>query len=212
MAEGYTTTYRIFEPMSQKIRPMQLEVAGKDKTKSTAGEFETWTLKLKPLDGVKAGGATLHVLATAPHHVVRGEYALPAMMGGGTMSAELTATGPAKKAKKGKIRREGNLTLDLVPTEDILAGLSAGKGDRLVVGFALETDNEIENAKRKLKDKKLDLVIANNPLREGAGFGSDTNCGHMVYPDGRVEDVPLMSKLDLSEKIFDAVSARLSSA
>jgi phosphopantothenoylcysteine decarboxylase/phosphopantothenate--cysteine ligase len=116
-----------------------------------------------------------------------------------------------EKVKKGKIKREGNLTLDLVPTEDILAGLSADKGDKLVVGFALETDNEIENAKKKLKEKNLDLIIANNPLREGAGFGSDTNCGHLIYPDGRVEEIPLMSKLDLSEKIFDAVSARLGS-
>ncbi|MFH1311824.1 MAG: bifunctional phosphopantothenoylcysteine decarboxylase/phosphopantothenate--cysteine ligase CoaBC [Candidatus Eisenbacteria bacterium] len=126
------------------------------------------------------------------------------------MAAAVCDFRPAK-VKDGKIKREGNLTLDLVPTEDILAGLSAGKGDRLVVGFALETNNEIENAKRKLKEKNLDLIIANNPLREGAGFGSDTNCGHLIYPDGRVEEIPLMSKLDLSEKIFDAVSARLSS-
>jgi phosphopantothenoylcysteine decarboxylase/phosphopantothenate--cysteine ligase len=114
-----------------------------------------------------------------------------------------------EKVREGKLKREGRLKLDLVPTDDILAGLSAGKGNRLAVGFALETDNEIENGKRKLREKNLDLVVVNNPMREGAGFGSDTNSGHLIYPDGRVEELPLMTKLDLAEKIFDSVSARL---
>ena len=67
----------------------------------------------------------------------------------------------------------------------------------------------IENGRRKLRDKNLDLVVVNNPMREGAGFGSDTNSGYLIHPDGRVEEFPLMAKLDLAEKIFDAVSARL---
>jgi phosphopantothenoylcysteine decarboxylase/phosphopantothenate--cysteine ligase len=70
-----------------------------------------------------------------------------------------------------KIRRGGDLTLNLVPTTDILAGLAAGKGAKLTVGFALETDNEIEGGKKKLKAKHLDLVVVNNPLREGTGRG-----------------------------------------
>jgi phosphopantothenoylcysteine decarboxylase/phosphopantothenate--cysteine ligase len=117
-----------------------------------------------------------------------------------------------EKVEDGKIRRKEKLTLGLVPTEDILAGLSAKKGNRMVVGFALETDNEIEGGKKKLKEKNLDLVVVNNPLREGAGFGSDTNSGYMIHRDGRVDEIPLMTKLDLSEKIFDAVSAHLHTA
>jgi phosphopantothenoylcysteine decarboxylase/phosphopantothenate--cysteine ligase len=108
-----------------------------------------------------------------------------------------------------KIRRGGDLTLNLVPTTDILAGLAAGKGAKLTVGFALETDNEIEGGKKKLKAKHLDLVVVNNPLREGAGFGSDTNRGYLIDRQGRVEEIPLMSKLDMAEKIFDAISARI---
>lgn len=114
-----------------------------------------------------------------------------------------------KGVKEGKIRRQEKLTLDLVPTEDIVAGLSAKKGNRIVVGFALETKDEIEAGKEKMKAKNLDFIFVNNPLREGAGFGEDTNSGYLIGRDGRVEEIPLMSKLDLSQKILDAVSARL---
>ena len=57
-----------------------------------------------------------------------------------------------------------------------------------MVGFALETEDEVERGKRKLDEKDLDLVIANNPLREGTGFGSDSNAGYLIYRDGRVEE------------------------
>jgi phosphopantothenoylcysteine decarboxylase/phosphopantothenate--cysteine ligase len=127
------------------------------------------------------------------------------------MAAAVCDFKPAE-VRGGKLRRQGKLTLDLVPTDDILAGLSAGKGRRLAVGFALETEDEIENGRRKLKEKNLDLVVVNNPMREGAGFGSDTNSGCLIHPDGRVEEFPLIAKLDLAERIFDAVSARLRGA
>ena len=80
----------------------------------------------------------------------------------------------------------------------------------MLVGFALETEHEVEGGKRKLSQKGLDLVIVNNPLQEGAAFGGDTNSGYMIHKDGRVEEIPLMTKLDLSEKVFDAVSSHLS--
>lgn len=112
-------------------------------------------------------------------------------------------------AQTGKMRRQGKVALDLVSTEDILKGLSRKKDGKVIVGFALETENEIEGGKRKLAEKNLDLVVVNNPLREGTGFGSDMNSGHLIYPDGRVEELPLQAKLDFSEKIFDAVSILL---
>jgi phosphopantothenoylcysteine decarboxylase/phosphopantothenate--cysteine ligase len=117
-----------------------------------------------------------------------------------------------RQVEPGKLKRRQGLTLELDPSEDILAGLAPARGKRVLVGFALETEDEMEGGKRKLRDKNLDLVMVNNPLREGAGFGSDTNAGYLIFRDGRVEDIPLVSKLDLAEKIFDAVSSLFGSA
>jgi phosphopantothenoylcysteine decarboxylase/phosphopantothenate--cysteine ligase len=124
------------------------------------------------------------------------------------MAAAVSDFRPAEVAR-GKIRRGGELKLNLVPTADILAGLATGKDRKLAVGFAMECENEIEGGKRKLKDKNLDLVVVNNPLRKETGFGSDTNSGYLVDRQGRVEEIPLMSKLEMADKIFDAISARL---
>jgi phosphopantothenoylcysteine decarboxylase/phosphopantothenate--cysteine ligase len=116
-----------------------------------------------------------------------------------------------RHVEAGKLKRRGGLTLELDPSEDILAGLAAAKAERILVGFALETRDEIEEGKRKLREKDLDLVMVNNPLREGAGFGGDTNTGCLIFRDGRVEDIPVVTKLDLAEKIFDAVASLLGS-
>ncbi len=112
-------------------------------------------------------------------------------------------------AHSGKMRRQGKLTLELISTDDILKEFSRKKDGRIIVGFALETENEIEGGKKKLAEKNLDLVVVNNPLREGTGFGSDMNSGCLIHRDGRVEDLPLLGKLDFSEKVFDAVSILL---
>jgi phosphopantothenoylcysteine decarboxylase/phosphopantothenate--cysteine ligase len=114
-----------------------------------------------------------------------------------------------ERVAKGKLKRQEGLTLKLASTDDILGSFSRKKNRRMMVGFALETEDEVERGKRKLDQKDLDLVIANNPLREGTGFGSDSNAGYLIYRDGRVEEMPLMSKLDLSEKVFDAVASHL---
>lgn len=109
----------------------------------------------------------------------------------------------------GKMPRRGKVALNLAATEDILKGFSRKKDGKVIVGFALETDNEIEGGRRKLAEKNLDLVVVNNPLREGTGFGSDMNSGHLIYRDGRIDELPLQAKLDFSEKILDAVSILL---
>jgi phosphopantothenoylcysteine decarboxylase/phosphopantothenate--cysteine ligase len=114
-----------------------------------------------------------------------------------------------ERVAKGKLKRRDGLVLKLASTDDILGSFSRKKNKRMMVGFALETENAIEGGKRKLDEKDLDLVIANNPLREGTGFGSDKNAGYLIYRDGRVEEMPLMSKLDLSERVFDAVASHL---
>jgi phosphopantothenoylcysteine decarboxylase/phosphopantothenate--cysteine ligase len=112
-------------------------------------------------------------------------------------------------ARKGKIKRERGLRLDLEPTADILQGLGRDKGKRVLVGFAVETENEVEAGKAKLTRKNLDLIMVNNPLRQGSGFGSDTNSGYLIRGDGTVLDLPLMSKIQLAERILDEVAARL---
>jgi len=124
------------------------------------------------------------------------------------MAAAVCDFKPGRVAK-GKLKRQEGLKLELTSTDDILGSFSRKKNKRMMVGFALETEDEVERGKRKLEQKDLDLVIANNPLREGTGFGSDSNAGYLIYRDGRVEEMPLMSKLELSERVFDAVASHL---
>jgi len=95
------------------------------------------------------------------------------------------------------------LELTLQPTVDILKELGKAKGKRILVGFALETDNEVVNAKKKLKGKNLDLIVLNNPGRAGAGFGTDTNIATLIYKNGKAEKLPKMKKTELAEVIFD---------
>jgi phosphopantothenoylcysteine decarboxylase/phosphopantothenate--cysteine ligase len=120
------------------------------------------------------------------------------------MAAAVCDFRPAKP-ESGKMRRQGKVTLELAATEDIVGGFSLKKEGRLIVGFALETEDELAGGKRKLAEKHLDIIVVNNPLREGTGFGSDTNAGHLIFKDGRIEELPKASKLDFSEKIFDAI-------
>jgi len=114
-----------------------------------------------------------------------------------------------ERPEPGKMRRRGKITLELEATRDILGEFSLKKEGRLIVGFALETEDEVAGGKRKLAEKHLDLVVVNNPLREGTGFGSDANGGHLIFKDGRIEEIPRTTKLDFSEKIFDAICSRL---
>ncbi len=91
LAEGYTTTLRYFEPLSQKVRPVKLTVTGKATLEVAGGSFPTLVVEIAPLDGDEAGRGTIHVMASSPHHVVKSEVKLPAMMGGGTRVTELAA-------------------------------------------------------------------------------------------------------------------------
>jgi hypothetical protein len=90
LAEGYEGAFRVFELLTQKVRPMKVAVTGSDTVTTGAGTFETWVVSVSPLDGTEAGTATLHVTRAAPHVVVRATIRLPAMMGSGTQEVELT--------------------------------------------------------------------------------------------------------------------------
>ena len=106
-----------------------------------------------------------------------------------------------QKIKKGDPQPE----VHLVPTEDILKSVAGSKGNRIIVGFALETENVLDNALKKLREKHLDLVVANNPLVEGAGFAGETNQVLLIHRNGRVVDLPLQSKREIAREILNAV-------
>lgn len=111
---------------------------------------------------------------------------------------------PAQVAQE-KIKREkDDLLIRLQPTHDIAAALGAMKrDDQLLVGFALETNDEEANARKKLEKKNLDFIVANDVSAHDAGFGTDTNRVQIFYRDGREESQPLMSKARLAGLILD---------
>ena len=112
--------------------------------------------------------------------------------------------------KKHKLKKNmGTLKLELNPTDDILTLIGKDKGNKKIIGFSLETENMIKNSKAKLKNKNLDLIIANDPTEEGAGFGYETNKVSIINSAGKVENLDLMSKKELSRIIIDKLSTIL---
>ena len=105
-----------------------------------------------------------------------------------------------------KIKKTGRMSsIKLAKTKDILKGIGDKKGGKILVGFAVETDNELENAKRKLVEKNLDLIVLNNPMKQGAAFGGDTNIVTFIDAKGNIDKFPLMSKQEVADKILDRV-------
>jgi len=100
-------------------------------------------------------------------------------------------------------KNEGNLTLTLVRNPDILKELGCLKEDRVLVGFAAESDNVIENAKGKINRKNLDFIVANDITEEGAGFGTDTNIVNIIDKNGEIEKVEKSSKIEIAHRILD---------
>jgi len=112
----------------------------------------------------------------------------------------------------GKLKRTNEpLSIRLEPNPDILAEAARDKGERLVVGFAAETDHVAENARKKLASKNADLIVANDVGAEGAGFDVDTNVVTLFARDGRDLPLPKMPKREVAERILDEV-LRLRSA
>ena len=121
------------------------------------------------------------------------------------MAAAVSDYRPAEKAAQ-KIKKVGNsLTLVLEQTPDILGGLGKKKGDRLLIGFAAETESLIQHAKEKLKKKRLDLIVVNDVSRGDIGFGADLNEVRLIGRDGRVTELPKMDKEVLAHRILDQI-------
>jgi len=111
-----------------------------------------------------------------------------------------------KVISRGKIKKgDFDTTLALERTKDILEELGKRKGSRVLIGFAAETEDLITNAKKKLREKNLDFIVVNDVTKPGAGFSSDANQVKIVYPSGKVRDLPLMSKEEVSQVILNEV-------
>jgi len=107
------------------------------------------------------------------------------------------------KIKKGR----GIQTLELVENPDILEELGCSRGNSrcLLVGFAAETQDLLANAQEKLKKKNLDMIVVNDVSREDAGFESETNAVKILYRDGGMEELPLMSKQEVADQLLDRI-------
>ncbi len=114
-----------------------------------------------------------------------------------------------KQAENKLKKKGGELLLKLIQNPDIAKELGAVKGDRILVGSCAETDDLISNAREKIKAKNLDLIVANDITREGAGFEVDTNIVSLVFRDGRVKELPLMSKKEAAHRILDEIASLL---
>jgi phosphopantothenoylcysteine decarboxylase/phosphopantothenate--cysteine ligase len=110
----------------------------------------------------------------------------------------------AKSISEQKIKRKGPMTLDLEPTADILKEISLRKQSQIVIGFAAETENVLENARQKLASKQLDAVVVNDVSREGIGFDSDRNQVTIITHEEVVE-VPETTKWEVAQRVLDQV-------
>lgn len=105
-----------------------------------------------------------------------------------------------------KIKKMDTMTLELVKNPDILAGLGAKKKGQVLVGFAAETQNVVEYGMGKVKNKNLDMLVANDVSKADAGFNVDTNEGYFLYPQREAVEVPNMRKSDLAKLIVEEVA------
>jgi phosphopantothenoylcysteine decarboxylase/phosphopantothenate--cysteine ligase len=111
-----------------------------------------------------------------------------------------------KTTSSGKIKKDqAELTLPLELNPDILREAGQRKEKRLLIGFAAETESLLANARKKLAEKNLDLIVANDVGRPGAGFAVDTNIVKLIDRSGKIEELPLMSKEDLAHRLLDRI-------
>ena len=123
------------------------------------------------------------------------------------MAAAVADYRPAAVADNKIKKKDGDLSLPLARTDDILGWLGEHKPAGLFVcGFSMETENLLENSAAKRKKKNLDLIVANNLKTPGAGFGTDTNVVTMISPAG-AEELPLMDKTEVGDRIADKIAA-----
>jgi len=114
--------------------------------------------------------------------------------------ADYTIANPAEQ----KLKRGGDMTLDLTAAPDILAEISRHKKSQLIIGFAAETENVLENARKKLQTKSLDAIVVNDVSREGVGFDSDRNAVTIITASETIP-VPEATKWEVAQRVLDCV-------
>lgn len=147
-------------------------------------------------------GARLIAVTTAAdmHEAILKEYGqCTAVIMAAAVSDYRAASVAEKKMKRGK----GPIELRLEPNPDILKELGQDKEGKWLIGFAAETDDLIVNAHKKLREKHLDMVVANNVAETGSGFDGDTNIATIVDRTGAARALPMMSKDELADQIYD---------
>ena len=122
------------------------------------------------------------------------------------MSAAVADYRPKQQVQNNIKKSDQQLNIDLEPTDDILKGLGhAKKEGQLLIGFALETDNEVENARGKLARKNLDLIVLNSLNDDGAGFGHATNKISMLDRSNNLASFELKSKEKVAQDIVEKI-------
>jgi len=145
------------------------------------------------------------VSASEMHDAVVKELANATVFVGAAAVADYA---PANAAE-GKIKKDGRdfMILELKKTPDILSEVSKNRPEgMLVVGFAAETNDVIGYARSKMKKKGLDMVVANDITKNGAGFNTDTNIATILTRQGGKTELPLMSKREMADKILDRIA------
>ena len=122
------------------------------------------------------------------------------------MAAAVSDFKPLQTSDRKIKKEDAALTLPLGRTEDILRNIGKAGGKRLLIGFAAETDNIEQNALKKLKEKHLDMIIVNDLLRSGSGFGFDTNAVTIIDRSGRRTELPTMPKAVIADSVITAIS------
>jgi phosphopantothenoylcysteine decarboxylase/phosphopantothenate--cysteine ligase len=122
------------------------------------------------------------------------------------MAAAVSDFKPVKTSDRKVKKSSAAETLQLGRTEDILLKLGKSGGKRMLIGFAAETDNVERNALKKLKDKQLDMIVVNDLLRKGSGFGSDTNAVTIIDRSGKRTVLPTMQKTSIAVSLMAVIS------
>ena len=159
-------------------------------------------LDVAPPNGVRlVRAATADEMAEAVRAALQGADAL-------VMAAAPSDFKPAAPASS-KISKHTGIEMGFTTTTDILSATAKHRGRAVVVGFALETGDARAKGQAKLQSKDLDLIVINDQLEDGAGFGGDTNRVTLLSRDGSVEELPLMLKTELADVLLDRVEAML---
>jgi phosphopantothenoylcysteine decarboxylase/phosphopantothenate--cysteine ligase len=122
------------------------------------------------------------------------------------MAAAVSDFKPLRTSDRKIKKEDADQTLELERTGDILLELGKAGGKRLLVGFAAETDDVEQNAMKKLKDKHLDMIVVNDLLRSGSGFGVDTNAVTIIDRTGKRTEVPILPKMQVAASVMTAIS------